>query len=198
MSFVTHLRIAVLCTWLLLFFATWVRADSFSGQAVRAATDFLNVRAQQLAENYQATQFSIGVEPPPRRIKLPKCPAPPEVQLVTTLTPGRQSVKVLCRERNNQNFLIQAYIRIFLPVIVSTVRIPAGEKVSEYNSDWQIHDISTLSHGYFRSLEQLSEQKAAETIKPDRVLTPLMFLPVADRVLPAPVKLSGTMSGHSH
>ena len=99
---------------------------------------------------------------------------------MTLLAPGRQSVKVICRERDNQSLLLHAYISLFLPVLISTGRIQDGSSVTEANSNWEIRDISRLKQGYFRDIDQLKRLQAAKTIKPNQVLTPMMFLPAKE------------------
>ena len=162
---------------MLLLIAGNCRSESFSKQVVHASTAFLNARAKALADSLGASYFKVTVEAPPKRIKLPLCPGTPEIKLVTPLAPGRQSLKVTCRERDNQSLLLRASISLFLPVLTSTDRIRGGSKVTETNSSWQVHDISHLKQGYFRDINQLESLHAVKTIKPNRVLTPVMFLP---------------------
>ncbi|MET4694239.1 hypothetical protein [Endozoicomonas lisbonensis] len=161
----------------LLLIAGNCRSESFSSQAVHASTAFLNDRAKELADSLGASYFKVGVEAPPKRIKLPLCPGTPEIKLMTPLAPGRQSLKVICRERDNQSLLLHANISLFLPVLISTDHIRGGSKVTESNSSWQLHDISHLKQGYFREISQLKSLHAVKTIKPNQVMTPEMFLP---------------------
>ncbi|UYM16104.1 hypothetical protein [Endozoicomonas euniceicola] len=156
------------------------RSESFSSQAVHASTLFLNARAKELADSLEASYFKVSVESPPKRIKLPLCPDTPEIKLVTLLAPGRQSVKVICRERDNQSLLLHANVSLFLPVLISTGRIQGGSRVTGANSNWEIRDISRLKQGYFRDIDQLKRLQAAKTIKPNQVLTPMMFLPAKE------------------
>lgn len=172
---------------MLLLIAGNCRSESFSSQAVNASTAFLNARAQELADSLGASYFKVGVEAPPKRIKLPLCPDTPEIKLVTPLAPGRQSLKVICRERDDQSLLLHANISLFLPVLISTDRIRGGSKANETNSSWQVHDISHLKQGYFRDINQLESLHASRTIKPNQVLAPAMFLPDQE----AAVRLSG-------
>ncbi|AMO56255.1 hypothetical protein GZ77_05465 [Endozoicomonas montiporae] len=151
-------------------------SDNFSSQAVQAVTHWLEPRANELAESLEASHFKVSVEPPPGRIKLSRCPTAPRVKLLTRLAPGRQSLRVICHEQNNQSLMVHAYISLFVPVIVSRQRIQKGALITENNSLWQTLDISHLKQGYFRDIAPLKGLPALRTIKPGQVLTPEMFL----------------------
>ena len=89
-------------------------SDTFSSQAVKASHAFLSIQADILTHRYKASHYTISIEPPPKRIKLPRCPEHPDVTLISDLAPGKQSLKITCHSHDNNYLLMHAYIGIFV------------------------------------------------------------------------------------
>ena len=167
----------VLLFWLLAC-SCLLPAETFSlksRQSSRASERYLYDQAKSLAQLYNATHYKVSVEAPPTRMKRPRCSEKPIVSVIKTIQVGNVATRVSCPDQDNENTVMQGYIRTYLPILVTSRTIMAGYPASSENISWQEHDISSLKEGYFTDLAQLEYKVARHKIKPNMILTPSLF-----------------------
>lgn len=170
----THWQRTAVMLCLALFVAPLSLADSGIESAQRISATARQYIAERHPWQSQNTRISVGKLDP--RTRLPRCSMAPEA----FLPPGaeirrRTTVGVRCRGSKPWKIYLPVTVAAYAKVMVSKRPIAPGEIVSAADVSWVDREVSSLSYGYLRSLQQPGGMRSVRSIAQGAVITANML-----------------------
>ncbi len=147
--------------------AAWQTAESIR----QAAADFL---ARQFDD--PDTRVEVGHLDP--RLRLARCRQPLEASRPEGARElGRSSVRIRCPDSPGWKIHVTVHIRRFDTVLVARHSLPRGSLLGPGDVMAVRRDVSGLTGGYFRRVEEIRSMVARRSLRKGRVLTPAVVTP---------------------
>ena len=168
-----HKAVLMLCTALLIG-----PPVSASTSGIESAQRISDTARQYIAKRHpwqsQTTRVSVGKLDP--RTRLPRC----SQALEAFLPPGAQirrrtTVGVRCSGQQPWKIYLPVTVAAYAKVMVSKRPIAPGETVTPADVSWVEREVSTLSYGYLRSLQQPGGMRSRRSIAQGAVITANML-----------------------
>jgi len=165
------------------------QAPAWFVQIKTGLNQYIDQSLQTMALDMQLDEYEtdVSISYLDQRLNLATCPQPLEIEQLTSLSLGRNHVKVACP---SQSWALNVPVELSLtaPVVVLNQPVPRGISLQEHHLDLKPYNLAELRNGYFLKIENVIGKQskrglAGQTVLNGRVVLAELLVKKGDRVI---------------